>query len=453
MSGTRFRHQPALPELPKGAERAIIEQFRAVEQALDVAQGVQRNATPVMNTASYFAKPGELVLLEGRAGGTLITIPPGSSQNIEQSIRVALVGGVLSPGVTIAIIGRKGTINGSATLVMTTRGIAELTSVGDRGWVAMFTATGGGGGGEDLAATLAIGNVTGGTPIDFSAGDELRFAGNPGAAGEVATSQGPGLEPVWAPAGGATPAWSAVLGAGNTSGANSPSINAGQRLDFATGGLAGGDVRGATALALTATTGTLALAAAAGLLTGTATLGLAFGTSGGNIGFTATAGAATMSGVSANLTSSAGLVTIAAGGANILRFRTNGVTRLDIQGAGAWDIGGSVGAAGNVLTSNGPGTPPTWTAPAAATVAMTDATITLPYAGAHSGTATVVDAAIGAGSRVGIFWGSVLDTDANSPELDDVTFTCTPAAGSMSVRVSSDKAPVGGPYKIRYLIG
>lgn len=452
MTATRFRHQTALPELPKGAERAIIEQFRAVEQALDKVQGVERNATAVLNVASYMAKPGELVLLEGRAGGTLITIPPGSTQNIEQSIRVALVGGVLSPGVTIAIIGRKGTIDGAATFVMTERMLVELTSVGERGW-AKTCCGAGGGGGEDLAATLAIGNVTGGTPIDFSAGDELRFAGNPGAAGEVATSQGPGLEPVWAPAGGATPTWSAVLGAGNSSGANSPSINAGQRLDFATGGLAGGDVRGAAGLALTSTAGTLALAAAAGALTGTATLGLAFGTSGGNIGFTAAAGAATMSGVTANLTSTAGLVTITAGGANILRFRTNAVTRLDIQGSGAWDVGGSVGAVGNVLTSNGPGTPPTWTAPAAATVAMTDATITLPYAGAHSDAVTVVDAAIGAGSRVGIFWGSVLDTDANSPELDDVTFTCTPAAGSMTVRVSSDKAPVGGPYKVRYLIG
>jgi hypothetical protein len=96
----------------------------------------------------------------------------------------------------------------------------------------------------------------------------------------------------------------------------------------------------------------------------------------------------------------------------------------------------------------------TWAAPGGGgAAAMTDTTITLPYTGAHSGTAVVVDAAILAGSNVGIFWGDVLDTDANSPEMDAVTFTCIPAAGSMTVRVSSDKAPVGGPYKIRYLIG
>jgi hypothetical protein len=84
---------------------------------------------------------------------------------------------------------------------------------------------------------------------------------------------------------------------------------------------------------------------------------------------------------------------------------------------------------------------------------MTDATITLGFTGAHNGTAVVADAAIGAASNVGIFWGDVLDTDENSPEMDAVTFTCIPAAGSMTVRVSSDKAPVGGAYKIRYLIG
>lgn len=107
------------------------------------------------------------------------------------------------------------------------------------------------------------------------------------------------------------------------------------------------------------------------------------------------------------------------------------------------------GVYGDVTVSGG-GT--VWSV-AGGSAAMTDATITLPYAGAHSGTANVVDAAIGAASNVGIFWGDVLDTDANSPEADAVTFTCIPAAGSMTVRVSSDKARVGGPYKIRYLIG
>ncbi len=147
MSGTPFRARPALPELPKGAERSIIEQFRQVQAVLDDLQGVQRNATPVLNAKSYLAKPGELVLVEGIADGTLITIPPGSSANIEQTIRVALVGGVTSPGVTIAIVGRKGTISGAQTVVMTSLGMVELTSVGERGWT--MVASGGGGGVSD----------------------------------------------------------------------------------------------------------------------------------------------------------------------------------------------------------------------------------------------------------------------------------------------------------------
>ncbi len=257
---TRFKFRKNLPELPKGAERAIVEQFQAIEAAINEVQGVQRNATPVLNVPTYMAKPGELVLLEGNAGGTLLTIPPGSPFNIEQTIRVALVRGVLSPGVTISIVGRKGTINGAATLVMTTRGIVELTSVGENGWVS----AGAGGGG------------------------------------------------------------------------------------------------------------------------------------------------AVVDGVYGSITVS--------GGGTIWRV-TDGVY-------------GDVTVSGGGLT---------WTV-AGGAAAMTD-------------TAVVVDAAIGAASNVGIFWGDVLDTDVNSPEADAVTFTCIPAAGSMTVRVSSDKSPVGGPYKLRYLIG
>lgn len=144
---TRFKFRKNLPELPKGAERAIVEQFQAVEAAINAVQGPQqRNATAVLNVAQYAAHAGELVLLEGNANGTLVTIPQGSSQNIEQSIRIALVGGVLTPGVSIGILGRKGTINGADTLAMTARGIVTLTSVGERGWVAIDAGGGGGGG-------------------------------------------------------------------------------------------------------------------------------------------------------------------------------------------------------------------------------------------------------------------------------------------------------------------
>lgn len=196
MSGTRFRARANLPELPKGAERALIESFRQIEASLADVQVIQRNATAVLNVAGYLAKPGELLLLEGRAGGTLVTIPPGSPQNVEQRIRVGLVRGVLSPGVTIAIIGRRGTINGAQTVTMTTRGLVELTSVGEDGWLAV--AAGGGGGGEDWAATLALGNASGGTAVNLTGGSPLQIAGAAGVLGQVLTSQGPGVSPIWA---------------------------------------------------------------------------------------------------------------------------------------------------------------------------------------------------------------------------------------------------------------
>jgi hypothetical protein len=152
---TRFKFRKSLPELPKGAERAIVEQFQAVEAAINEVQGPQqRNATPVLNVAQYAAHAGELVLLEGNAGGTLVTIPAGSPQNIEQSIRIALVGGVLSPGVSVGIIGRKGTINGANTLVLAARGIVTLTSVGERGWVA--AASGGGGVSDGVYGSITV---------------------------------------------------------------------------------------------------------------------------------------------------------------------------------------------------------------------------------------------------------------------------------------------------------
>lgn len=45
-----------------------------------------------------------------------------------------------------------------------------------------------------------------------------------------------------------------------------------------------------------------------------------------------------------------------------IRFTTNTSPRLEILGSGGWEVGGTQGTAGFVLTSNGAGTPPTWQA-------------------------------------------------------------------------------------------
>jgi hypothetical protein len=339
-----FRFSAALPELPKGAERALIAQFRGIQADLDQLREA-KVATPVIVSKTYAARVGELVLLEPPTGGALVTLPPGTAANIRQHVLIALVAGALS--VTIAITGNVGTINGTPTLTMTAKGLLDLVSVGDRGWV-VHASTGGGGG----------------LPPDADYGD-ITVSG----AGTV---------------------WSIDPGAvGNAELAN---MNA------------------------------------------------------NTVKLNATAGAAppTDFPVAANnfLLRLAGNIISGTG--------TQATTLLDVftsvlKGLAPPSGGGIV----NFLRADG-----TWAAPGGGgAAAMTDTTITLPYTGAHSGTAVVVDAAILAGSNVGIFWGDVLDTDANSPEMDAVTFTCIPAAGSMTVRVSSDKAPVGGPYKIRYLIG
>lgn len=87
-------------------------------------------------------------------------------------------------------------------------------------------------------------------------------------------------------------------------------------------------------------------------------------------------------------------------------------------------------------------------------VAFTAVTITVPYGSLQYAEATVVDAAILAGSKILIDWGNFTDADENTPDMDDVQFAAIVSAGSMVVRVSATEplGRVGGAYKIKYLI-
>lgn len=134
MAAARFRFHASLPGLPSGSERPIIAQFRALQTNVDEAQGVERNTPPVFEGASVQARVGQLLRVAPPAGGTLIMIPPGSPTNITQSIWIAVVGGILSPGATVSIVGRKGTINGQQTLPLNTYRLVELKSCGEPGW-------------------------------------------------------------------------------------------------------------------------------------------------------------------------------------------------------------------------------------------------------------------------------------------------------------------------------
>jgi hypothetical protein len=88
---------------------------------------------------------------------------------------------------------------------------------------------------------------------------------------------------------------------------------------------------------------------------------------GGDSSFAQNAGNAVLDAGDANVAGSiAGSAVIAGGravaGATLgeIIFRTNALERARITGAGEWSIGGSIGVAGQVITSNGPGNAPTW---------------------------------------------------------------------------------------------
>lgn len=74
---------------------------------------------------------------------------------------------------------------------------------------------------------------------------------------------------------------------------------------------------------------------------------------------------------------------------------------------------------------------------------------------ARSKTVVVADAAVATTSKLLVSWGAVVDSDTNHPEMDNVSFLATPAAGSFTLRVSASDILelVAGPYRINYLIG
>lgn len=89
-----------------------------------------------------------------------------------------------------------------------------------------------------------------------------------------------------------------------------------------------------------------------------AALGIALTTAAGNLAATATAGDVV-------LTAPAGEVQLTAG--TNVEIRTATLLRLTFDFTGAWQLAGNPGVAGQVITSAGPGVPPTWAA-ASATV-------------------------------------------------------------------------------------
>lgn len=131
------------------------------------------------------------------------------------------------------------------------------------------------------------------------------------------------------------------------------------------------------------------------------------------------------------------------GGGDLSANRTLAVDTFGAAAPGV--VPASGGGTSNFLRADG-----TWTAPTAA-VAATAATLALGSTPKTDHRITVVDAAIGASSKVIVGWGTVLDTDENGPDTSLVNFSARPAAGSMVVVVAAD-SPIAGALKIQYQV-
>lgn len=69
-------------------------------------------------------------------------------------------------------------------------------------------------------------------------------------------------------------------------------------------------------------------------------------------------------------------------------------------------------------------------------------------------TATVTAASCTPSTPVMVSWGAVIDTDENDPDIDDITFSAVPGAGSFTlVATSRSTEPIRGAFRVNYLIG
>lgn len=87
-----------------------------------------------------------------------------------------------------------------------------------------------------------------------------------------------------------------------------------------------------------------------------------------------------------------------------------------------------------------------------AVITATQVTVTLPYPPQLSAALTVVDAAIGSGSKVLVTLAGTTPADINEIDTIDLdSLAALPTAGSMTVQMSF-RTPQAGPIKLNYLV-
>jgi hypothetical protein len=229
---------------------------------------------------------------------------------------------------------------------------------------------------------------------------------------------------------GGTPDWAAVLTAGNNSGASDPNIDTGRFIGFGVeGSLPGsGQIRSSAAFTINVT--------GAAALVGSTTSSVLVGANGLSASASGTVVAAGNTGATA-LTNST--LTLQAAGASSIRLLTNSVERLEIEGTGAWQLGGVVGTAGQYPRSAGPGAPPVWATIAVGEISgivATTGAVTIPAGGGASLFAGIQDNGAAENDRANLNFVSGTNTAA--------VVTDDSGNNRLNIAVNVDDFPLSG---------
>lgn len=187
------RRRNSFPGLGDQAQRELISLQDELIEELRQLRGEAVGITTDTKTRAYSARFNERICAIPPAAGIAITFPASGPLTQNRWIEVLKLGGG-----DVRIRATSGTVQGVTTHTLTANGFYYYQSDGKGGWWIQPSS----GGGATWAATLVLGNTSGGTAVNLTGGSEFQVAGSPGALGNVFTSQGPGVSPVWAAAAG-----------------------------------------------------------------------------------------------------------------------------------------------------------------------------------------------------------------------------------------------------------
>lgn len=235
----------------------------------------------------------------------------------------------------------------TSSFITNTDGSLDVTAAGNITVIPNSTGT------TEIQAGIFSGDVhlnAGAGKVKLTQAAELEVNGAAGTSGQVLTSQGAGAAPIWS-----TPA------SGSPAGSDT-------QIQFNDGGSFGAtanftysDIADQVTLG-TSTTGSINIGGVGYLTNGTSAFTVGSGTDKAISIAADGTGSVTVSGASATISSNTSNVTLDS--QTSLTFLTgNGADNFTISAAGAWNINGVDGTAGQVLTSQGSSGAPVWSTP------------------------------------------------------------------------------------------